>query len=121
MKLVYRRATVGGELTLNEARELEKGVYQMEKIKIKPRKQILSDNVATQFSCPFCFNKLEEDHNFCCGEAGHGEVMYANASDWSWQTKEEFLVEYEVVDTLPLECGCEKRCRCNDEYRREDF
>ena len=23
--------------------------------------------------CPYCEKKLDEDRNFCCGEAGHGE------------------------------------------------
>lgn len=25
--------------------------------------------------CPYCMDTLEEENNFCCGEAGHGEYF----------------------------------------------
>lgn len=63
---------------------------------MKAKIKIIESQIIEQFSCPYCGDRVDKDNGACCGEAGHGEMMYATDDDSSWMTHDEFYDKYEV-------------------------
>lgn len=79
------------------------------------RTKILQSQVIEQICCPYCYNELSGENAACCGEAGHGEKMFALDDDSSWMTQDEFDKVYEIE----RDCGCEKTCFCEPESTQD--
>lgn len=57
---------------------------------------ITPSQVIEQLCCPYCGNEFSNQNQACCGEAGHGELMYATDNDSSWMSWDEFTTLYEI-------------------------
>lgn len=42
------------------------------------QKRFLKEKIRREqrFCCPYCMSEISEEHNYCCGEAGHGGWMH---------------------------------------------
>jgi len=80
------------------------------------RKQVPENIVEIYLGCPYCSWPLASTAATCCGEAGHGEIMFL-VKDEPYLS-DEFHDQFEIVKE-GRDCGCEKTCHCEPESTEE--
>lgn len=76
-------------------------------------KYITPDMFEVENGCPYCGDPKSQGTP-CCGEV-HDEPQYTIIGESHSMSEDDFYFAYEVVDSLPRECACEKTCFCEPE------